>query len=235
MIVHSFIKDYGIVIISHLRRTQQQAIFHCLHDGGPDPRIRPILLALALDHLIIAGQPLAELTQPLKKAKALTDEERRAIEQKLGIALVRTLHENRRPADHIILTLGWLRKGADVNLLSKLTGLKETEVSEVLEQIKDLSFVKIRTADNRIFLHDEIYNILHQYVLVGVSPGETEYIYSTVQAHYAQLIEEARHQIDEVYHPQADTYAEIAPNPDEVRAKRSLLQDAIAEDFYYRL
>lgn len=222
-------------IISRLPLEQQRTIFYLLHDGGPEPRIRPILLALALDHLIVAGKPLVELTQSLEKAKALTDEERRAIEQKLGIELVRTLHDNRRPADDIILTLGWLRKGADVKLLSKLTSLAETEVNSVLEQIKDLSFVKIRPADNRIFLHDEIYHILHQHVLVGVSPGETAYIYNTLQAHYAQLIEEARHQIDEVYHPQADTYAEIVPNPDEVRAKRSLLQDAIAEDFYYRL
>lgn len=222
-------------IITQLKRTQKQAIFHCLHDGGPEPRIRPILLALALDHLIIAGQPLPELTEPLRKAKELTDAQRRAIEQKLGLALVRILHENRRPADAIILMLGWLRKGADVKLLSKLTELPEAEVSVALEQIKDLSFVKIRPADNRLFLHDEIYNILHQHVLVGVSPGETAYIYNTLQTHYAQLIEQARHQIDEVYHPQADSYPEIVPNPEEVRAKRSLLQDAIAEDFYYRL
>lgn len=214
---------------------ERLAIFYCLCDEGNDLRIRPILLALAIDHLVVAGRPLAALTRPLAEAQALSNAERRAIENQLGQALVQTLREYRRPADEIIITLGWLRKGADAPLLARLTGLQEDEVERALIHIRDLSFVKERPADNRLFLHDEMYDLLQRNVLSRISPDESEQIYSDLQAYYGELIQTARQRISELYRPQADTFEETLPDPSQVREARSRLQDAMVEALYYRL
>jgi tetratricopeptide (TPR) repeat protein len=215
----------------HERRT----IFYCLHDAEEPPRIRPILLALAIDHLVVSGRPLAALTRPLAEAKALSAAQRHEMRVELGKALVQTLHEYRRPADDIIINLGWLRKGADVALLAQLTGLKRAEVEQALSYISDLSFVKTRPADNRIFLHDEMYTILQRYGLEHVADAERERVFRELRGYYEQLIRQARIEIDELYRPQADTFEETLPDPGQVRMTRARLQDAIVEDLYYRL
>lgn len=214
---------------------EKRTVFYCLHDGGDEPRIRPILLALAIDHLVVGGRPLQALTLPLQEAKALGENERRQIEVELNQALVRTLREHHRPADEVIVTLGWLRKGADITLLQRLTGDKLGEVEQIVKQIRDLSFVKIRPADERIFLHDEMYDILQRYALGRATPDARQPIFITLQDYYAELIQTARQQIDELYQPQADTFAETLPDPAAVRETRARLHDAIVEDIYYRL
>lgn len=221
--------------IARWSNEQKRTIFYCLHDGGDDPRIRPILLALAIDHLVVEGYPLAALTRPLHAAKALTDAERREIETELGGAMVRTLREHQRPADEVIVMLGWLRKGADLELLQRLTDYDRTEIEQIVQQIRYLSFVKIRPADERIFLHDEMYDILQRHALEGVTPPDRERIFTILQEYYAELIEAARKRIDKLYQPQADRYAEALPDPNEVRRTRAQLHDAIVEDLYYRL
>jgi tetratricopeptide (TPR) repeat protein len=214
---------------------EKRAIFYCLHDGGARPRIRPILLALAIDHLVVAGRPLAALVRPLVEAQGLSHEDRRSIEEQLGKALVQNLHEYRRPADEIILILGWLRKGANVALLSELTGLNNNEVEAALIQIRDLSFVKIRPADQRIFLHDEMYDLLQRSALERRAPNERQRVFEILHHYYEKQIQEARSRIDALYRPQADTFEETLPDPVEVRRERARLQDAIVEDLSYRL
>lgn len=223
------------LIIQEWSEAQRRTIFHCLYDEGAEPRIRPILLALAIDHLVVAGRPLAELIRPLAEAQTLTESQRRSIEEKLGQMLVIHLHEFRRPADEIILTLGWLRKGANSPLLSKLTELSEAETAQAFHQIRDLSFVKLPDPDGYIFLHDEMYALLQRYSLERRSPPERQRIYLRLQEYYEERIHLARTRIDGIYHPQADTYRETLPDPAEVRRTRAQLQDAMVEDFYYRL
>ena len=214
---------------------QKRTIFYCLHDGGDDPRIRPILLALAIDHLAVEGMPLPSLRRSLKDAKALNEGARREIETELGKAMVRTLREHQRPADEVIVMLGWLRKGADLALLQRLTEYEPDKIEEIVQQIRHLSFVKIRPADNRIFLHDEMYDILQRHTLVRATPDDRQLIFATLQAYYADLIKVARIHIDELYHPQADRDSEPLPDPNEVRNTRARLHDAIIDDLYYRL
>jgi tetratricopeptide (TPR) repeat protein len=224
------------LMIQQWTLAERQAIFYCLRDDGPAPHIRPILLALAIDHLVVAGRPLPELTCSLAEAMALTDQERRIIEEALGRALIQSLHQYRHPANEIILALGWLRKGADVHLLCKVSSeLNEAEVATALAQIRDLSFVKIRPADERIFLHDEIYDLINRFALEQKPPDEPERIYTAIQHHYDELIAAARTAIDELYRPQADTYEETLPDPLQVRLARARLQDAMSESLYYKL
>ncbi|GAB4534959.1 MAG: hypothetical protein Kow0063_18620 [Anaerolineae bacterium] len=211
---------------------ERKVIFHCLCDEGEPPRIRPILLALAIDHLVVAGRPLPALTRPLAEAQALTSGQRKGLQAELGSALVQTLHEARRPADEVIIALGWLRKGADADLLARITGLEQREVEEALEQIKDLSFVKVRPADARRFLHDEMYDLLQQHRLDRVSDAQRERVFKTLQAYYDERIDQARAEIAKLYRPLAET---ALPQADQVIIARGRLQDALVEDLYYRL
>lgn len=220
--------------ISRWSQNERLTIFYCLHDLEEPPRIRPILLALAIDHLVVAGRPLEAFTKPLAEAKALTNEERRAIRAELGKALVRTLREHRRPADDIIITLGWLRKGADAKLLAHLTGLELAEVEAALRQIEDLSFVKKRPADNRIFLHDEMYTTLQHYGLDRIADAERDRVFKALRWYYEQQLKQARAEILQLYRPQAQTTA-VLPDPKLIILARARLQDAIVEDFHYRL
>jgi tetratricopeptide (TPR) repeat protein len=223
------------LIIQQWTPEERKAIFYCLHDDGPVPHIRPILLALAIDHLVVAGRPLPQLTCSLADAILLTGEQRREIEDALGRALVQILREYRRSADEIILALGWLRKGADVSLLMQVSDLDEAEAMTALEQIRNLSFVKIRPADERIFLHDEIYDLINRFTLETMPPDEPELVYKAIQHYYEGLISEARIAVDELYRPQADTYEEMLPDPLQVRLVRARLQDAMSESLYYKL
>lgn len=223
------------VAISRWSDEQKRTIFYCLHDDGDEPRIRPILLALAIDHLVVEGTPLSSLTRPLDAAKQLSDADRRAIEAELGKAMVRTLQEQQRPADEVIVMLGWLRKGADLALLQRLTEYEPAKIEEIVYQIRHLSFVKIRPADERIFLHDEMYDILQRHALKGVTPDDRQRVFTILQEYYAELIQAARLRIDLLYQPQADRFSETLPDPNEVRNTRARLHDAIVEDLYYRL
>jgi hypothetical protein len=190
---------------------------------------------LAIDHLVVAGQPLEAFTKPLAQVKALTNDERRDIRVELGKALVRTLREHRRPADDIIITLGWLRKGADARLLAHLTGLELPEVEQALQQIEDLSFVKKRPADNRIFLHDEMYTTLQHYGLERVTDADRERVFKALRSYYEQQLEQARTEILELYRPEAQTEKDVLPDPKQIIMTRARLQDAVVEDFHYRL
>jgi hypothetical protein len=223
------------LIIKQWTLEERKALFYCLHDDGSVPHIRPILLALAIDHLVVAGRPLPQLTCSLADAILLTNEQRRVIEDALGRALVQILREYRRPADEIILALGWLRKGADVSLLMKVSDLDEAEVLIALGQIRELSFVKIRPVDERIFLHDEIYDLINRFALEAMPPDEPDRVYKAIQRHYEEMISEARIAVDELYRPQADTFEETLPDPLQVRLVRARLQDAMSESLYYKL
>ena len=223
---------HSVEAIQELSTKDRRVIFHCLCDEGDLPTIRPILLALTIDYMVVAGQPLSALTQPLESAKALSAKQRRALREKLGSELIQTIHEYRRPADELIIALGWLRKGADSDILSRITGLDPKDIKPALNDIRDLSFVKIRPADNRTFLHDEMYDMIQQYTLDRVSDAERERVFKTLQTYYNERIEQARKKIADLYQPLT---VSSLPDPAQVAAARACLQDALVEDLHYRL
>jgi tetratricopeptide (TPR) repeat protein len=215
-----------------LSEEDRRTVFHCLRDEGDPPTIRPILLALAIDYLIVEGEPLPDLTQPLDEARALSPDQRQNIRNNLGEELAQTIHENRRPADKLIDALGWLRKGGDVDLLARIANLNHQEVEDSIGKIEDLSFVKIRPDDERVFLHDEMYDLLGRYALDEVRGQGRERVFETLQEYYKEHVEQARDEIAELYRPLAE---DALPEANRVIAARVRLQDALVEDLYYRL
>lgn len=223
---------YVAEAVRNLSTEDRRAVFYCLCDEGAPLTIRPILLALAIDYLVVEGRPLPALAQSLEKARALSPSQRQDIRDELGRGLVRAIREHRRPADELVLALGWLRKGADTELLARITELDRREVEEGLDRIRDLSFVKIRPTDDRVFLHDEMYDLLGRYALERISDAERDRVFGTLDEYYEESIEHARDEIAELYLPLAE---DTLPEPDQVIVARARLQDLLVEDLHYGL
>lgn len=221
--------------ISQWTETERRTIFYCLCDSGTPPKIRPILLALAIDHLVVAGQPLAAFSQALTAAQHLTAAQRHDIQQQLGQVLLQTLHQHRRPADDIIINLGWLRKGASADLLTRIIEPDHpTEIDEGLAKLSDLSFIKMRYIHGEwvYFLHDEIYNLL-QIGLHRVPDHEHEHVFRTVVAYYEEQIAADQALIEKLY--QRDEEDDLLPDPTRLIEVTTHLEDARVDILYYYL
>lgn len=208
---------------------QQLVLFYCLHDETAPPTIRPILLALAIDHLSIEGRPLPKFSVSLPQAQSFSAKDRQESRDELGKAIVSAFRIPGRPDNEVITTLGWLRKGADAELLKAITGFDETEAQAALDNIKDLSFVKIRSADERIFLHDELYFLL-QHARENIPDAARERVFQAIQDHYKQRIEAIRAEITHLYGSES-----TLPDTRQVALARAHLEDALVEDLHYRL
>lgn len=217
-----------------LSEGQRRAAFYCLCDytqGGPS--VRPIWLALAIDHLVVTGKPLPELTVTPAEARSKSEDERHDIRQKLGGELVKMLKENRRPAHDVILGLGWALKGMDAALLSRVIEWHPEQTEQALDNVCDLSFIKIRPDDKRFFLHDEMYDVLQRHVLR--LPEYEPRARKTLQAildYYKERTKEARGWIADLYRPLEER---TFPDPVKVINACASLQDALVEDLHYRL
>lgn len=217
--------------IQRLGKERRRVIFHCLRDDGEPPTIPPIWLALAIDHLVIAGRPLKAFSSTLEEACQYSAHRREKIRDELGRRLIQALHENRRSGDEVITALGWLRKGGLPALVAQVAGLSLKEVEETLKDIRDLSFVKRRPEDNRLFLHDEMYDLLFRYAMEDIADEERERVYQTIWEYYTQHIKDTREAIANLY-PSSD---DGLPDPLEVATARAHLEDALVEDLHYRL
>ncbi len=189
---------------------------------------RPILLALAIDYLVIADRLPPDLN-------TLTPDE-------LERELVRVFQETNRPADEAVRALAWARKGMDAELLARVADLRTADgrwavaqAEQLLKQLKDLSFVKIRPSDRRVFLHDEMYDLLERHVLRPRQyPPSAERAYGAVFAYYERRIEQSREALAAAYQELGRTsQPEIVL--DRITEAADRLQAALVEDLHYRL
>jgi hypothetical protein len=220
-------------LIENLSEEDRRAIFYALCDSEEPPHVRPILLALAIDYLVVAGQPLPGLLRSLQEAKKMSKEDRERLHIELGSVLTTLLREDWRPADEIIVALGWLRKGATVELLRAITDFTENEIEVALEKIRYLSFVKIRPQDKRIFLHDEMYKMLWDHLLNKFADARHERVLRSVIECYRQKTHELEHRIAKLYEPWMGS--SDAPQAKEIRTTLLELQDFKVESLHYRL
>ena len=205
----------------------RRKIFHCLRDE--DGTVRPILLALAIDYLAITGKSFPAIEgKTLPEAKALSEGEREQIRNELLESIQAAIREASALTSDLILTLAWLTKGADINLLARLVGRspKHKKMKEACRQLRDFSFVKIRPMDDRFFLHDEMYRLLRD--PRGAIP---DVIFQPLEEYYKERIRQLRDDISRLY-------VEAAPKlPDweELAESVAVVQDAIIEDLHYKL
>jgi tetratricopeptide (TPR) repeat protein len=90
-----------------------------------------------------------------------------------------------------------------------------------LDQTAQLALVKVRPADRRVFLHDEMYALLDRHVLQGKSEQERDKVYGTILAYYRDLTRHLGQRVEQVF----PVHASI----------RTRLHQAYVEEMHYRL
>ncbi len=176
-----------------------------LFSGG-----RPLLLALMLDYLAVTDELIPEVTVSLDEARerTRTEEGQRQIQDEISAAIVRRILETRRPADDVIRLLALTPKGMEPELLAPLLKLRspvsEAEVDEARQQLKGLteprrlSFIKSRPDDNRVFLHDEMYEMLRPVTYDALSPGHRKRVESIMKGYTGARVKTARRHAQEI-------------------------------------
>jgi tetratricopeptide (TPR) repeat protein len=223
------------VLDADIREGVYQALCHC--DETADERgVRPILLSLVIDHLVTSGRPSEALRESIQQPNA---EHAAQTRRRIEAGLVEALMNVPRSAIETIRTLAVLRKGADASLLARAAGLQasdgmweETKARDRLDEIRSLSFVKIRPRDQRVFLHDEMYDLLRRHVM-DKPGGESQKrrVLRDADDYYDEAIEEARNRL-----------AKLVPDPGEAFPKlevlsdlRVKLEDLLTEALHYAL
>jgi len=170
---------------------QRSDIVHFLTGG------RPILLALIAD-MVAHGWTLPP---PFgRNLKELQQREAESWWPEIEQALVIRIQESPTPISDTIRALAWLRKGATA---------------------AQLTLVKVRPNEGRVFLHDEMHTLLEKYVLRQCSEEERDRVYGAILHYYDRLIGELEQRVAQSPFPSPFTHAR--------------LRHAQAENMHYRL
>ncbi|MBM4428756.1 MAG: tetratricopeptide repeat protein [Chloroflexi bacterium] len=207
---------------------------------------RPVLLSLMIDYLVVANELLPAVKVPVEEARRKSNYELKEIEKNIEAELARLFQNTGRPADEAIRALAWARKGMDAEMLACVADMSLKEAERTLTELRELSFVKVRPADNRVFLHDEMYEMLYRHVLAKLPKARREKVYEAILRYYEDKIEQAR---AAVAHSQRSEYGKpewergpVPKGPPRPPADTEALARAIAhlyslmvEEVYYRL
>ena len=194
-------------------------VIHTLTGG------RPILLALVAD-MVAQGWTL-----PVSfggAAEELFAQGAEARGPAVESALILRIQESPSPIGEVIHALAWLRKGATPALLARVMDLRTGDgtwdlqkAQAYLDQIAELTLVKVRSGDGRVFLHDELYALMEKHVLQQCSLEERDRVYRAVLHYYDDLAGDLERRIDRSSH--------ILPL---IHAR---LRQAYVEQMHYRL
>ncbi len=175
-----------------------------LYSGG-----QPLLLSLMLDYLAVTDELIPEVNVSLDEARQRTSSPRGHLDaqDEIKMAIVRHILETRRPADDVIRMLALTPKGMEPELLARLLTLSSaiapSEVDDAQERLDGLkkprlSFIKVRPDDNRVFLHDEMYDMLRPAMYDSLSPGMRSRIDQIIEDYTAAKVKAARQHAQEV-------------------------------------
>jgi tetratricopeptide (TPR) repeat protein len=186
---------------------------------------RPILLALVADMVAHGWALPASFDLALQ---ALRQQPDRAWRGEMESALVVRIQESPTPIGNTLYTLAWLRKGATAELLARVMDLKTRDGEWDLatsrhyaDQVARLSLVKVRPGEGRVFLHDEMYALMEEYVLRETSQEEKDRIYEAILQYYRDQIQDLENQIEQS--------AGLSP------LFHARLREAFVEEVHYRL
>jgi tetratricopeptide (TPR) repeat protein len=206
----------------------REVIWH--YTGG-----RPILLSLVIDYLVVADELLPLVKDSIEEARGKSETELQEIQKKIEAELVRIFQNTGRPADEAIRTLAWARKGVDAEMLACVADMSTEEAEKTLVELRDLSFVKIRPDDNRVFLHDEMYDMIQRHVLVRLPKRRKERVLEAILAYYADKIAEARDRVAELQRPEPGEQPRSSAQTEALVEASAHLYRLMPEEVYYRL
>lgn len=206
----------------------------------------PFVLALFIDYLAIAKE-IPSLSQ--RAPESFTDE--------LRDLIVETIQEDWRPLDRVVEALSWTPKGMGAELLAWVLNNRQTtdedakDARDAINNLRNsderLSFVKIRTADDLVFLQDEMYSLMEQVHKNPSSLRQRKRVYGNILAFYEWKIRQTRQKIEEmeknlrvVGEINTDKLIQsgkrsIAPEEEKMRKARARLQAYQVEQVYYTL
>lgn len=207
--------------------TETRRVIHLYAEG------RPILLSLMIDYLTVADRLLPSVRVSLQEALRQSPEQLQQTRQAVEADIVRAIQEADRSADQAILALAWARRGLDAGLLSKMIGVNLDQAKGLLQEISDLSFVKVRPPDNVYFLQDEMYKLLQQHSLDRILPVQKERDLRILVQHSSEKVGQARQEYRQVQEAYFVGRGRVASA--ELAEARLALRRAIADEVYYRL
>ncbi|MGB4804130.1 MAG: ATP-binding protein [Anaerolineae bacterium] len=193
---------------------------------------RPIMLALLVDYLTAGPGSLSEILHPAEQNQGLTD-------RHYGLARLKTQLVGRlmelRPLGDVISALGRTPKGCDQELLAKLLDIPVAEAGNRLNDTRRLSIIKVRPADQRVFLHDEIYALLREEVYAHPADvREAARFSNVILTYYDEQIDRCRTELDRLYAP-AEVEGKEKLDLSRLSETHTTLQTLWAEFVFYEL
>jgi tetratricopeptide (TPR) repeat protein len=165
--------------IEHVRETVGRTIHHATEG-------RPVRLGLVID-LAVRGN-IEDLFVPGDENDCPSEEMWAEIAPRLVEAIQEL--DLRYPVQDTLRYLAVARQGLDAELLHRLEpGWSLETCQERLESMAPLSFIKTRPGTELVFLHDEMYDILEQYL---VQPSREAFV-----GNYKRIAEYYEHQLSE--------------------------------------
>lgn len=196
---------------------------HAYSDG------RPILLSLFIDYLGFPGESeiMEMLRQPLSKEIHETDRVR------FETALFERLRQGE--LGETLIALGRVPKGADEELLAGLLNISFVEARRRLNEVRNLSVVKIRPQDQRVFLHDEMYALLQRHVYDWPYDGEKQKnAFDSIKKYYKNQRNRISQHLNKLYAPVEEQGRESL-DLGELEKTHKQYQTLLTEMVYYYL
>jgi len=205
----------------------------------------PFVLALLIDYLAIA-----------RLMPSLDDLSSDTFSYQLRDLIVETIQEGWRPMDRVVEALSWTPKGMGAELLAwilhnrKITDNDAKEAQDAIDSLRKsderLSFVKIRTSDDLVFLQDEMYSLMEQVHKDPSALRQRKRVYENILAFYEWKIRQTQEKIGKM-----EQYLQvigeipvdrmflgekrIVPEQEKLRKARARLQAYQVEQVYYTL
>lgn len=190
---------------------------------------RPILLSLFIDYLGFPGESevMEMLRQPL--SKELNEADRIRFET----ALFERLQQEK--LGETLIALGRVPKGADEELLAGLLNISVADARRRLNDVRNLSVVKIRPEDQRVFLHDEMYALLQRHVYDSEYDAKAQKTaFEAIKKYYKNQRESISQRLNELYAPVEEQGRESL-DLGELEKTHKQYQTLLTEMVYYYL
>ncbi len=157
---------------------------------------RPILLSLFVDYLSFPGEGEVEKMLREKADNGWNENDYLQYEE----ALVRRFQETEK--GQTLIALGRVPKGADDELLAALLNITLAEARRRLDEVRTLSVVKIRPEDQRTYLQNEMYSLLHRHIYDSPYDSATQKVaFDAIRQYYKQQRELVSERLNKLYAP----------------------------------
>lgn len=223
-------RDYILKVGENLTKEENREPFksdeneistlHTLSQG------RPILLAIFLELRMRDPQAFKDLSEFQTETFEQKVIEHLLSQPELGEAL--------RAA-------GRARKGMDPELLAKIRGIPLRDAKGALEKIRNMTFAKTFPDDDRVYLHDDMYDLLDKYVYSTESDvAEKQTAAQAIYEYYKDAIKQRNDELKDIFDSltqEGFEQSKLSPEEyvDKIRKIEETRQRLKTEFIHYRL